>query len=327
LLSIQFFFVAQYKDVEEYDWENSTFEVPLETISQPNIDISFVIPEEDLMDAVIDDKFVIGNLIASGHVGMIYTGTEINTGSNVVIKLSQPGAMSESLENEYHNYLLLGASDPYIVKLGIPQIIYFGVFGGYKVMVMQTMLGPTLHDLKEFTGRNKLSFKTCMKVAIQAMDIFNYIHSKGLIVYDICSSNIAIGNTKETLNKIFFFDFASSFKSSSEDMLRNELNDLILFALVLMDLNGVEFTAMNEFSENSHIEEVFEYLLNEWDEHYLKDLYSQSENPEVFLEYFEYLTSLKPDERIDYNELKKIFAAGLTYADFQKKNLGIFDTI
>ncbi|XP_031622920.1 uncharacterized protein LOC116340515 [Contarinia nasturtii] len=276
----------QYKDVnvEEYDWQNSTFEVSLEENSEPNIDISFVIPEEDLMDAVIDDRFVIGNLIASGHVGLIYTGTEINTGSKVVIKLSQP-EMSKSLENEYHNYLLLGAADPDIMNLGIPQIIYFDVFGGYKVMVMHTMLGPTLRELKEFTGRNKLSFKTCMKVAIQAMDIFNYIHSKGLIVYDISSSNIAIGNAKETLNKIFIFDFASSFKSSPEDMLRNELNDLILFALVLMDLNGIQFTPMNDLSRNSHIEAALEYLLDEWDENYLEDLYSQSENPEVFFEF------------------------------------------
>lgn len=137
-------------------------------------------------------------------------------------------------------------------------------------MIMQTILGPTLRDLKEYTGRNKLPGSCLMKIGMQAMNTFQYAHSRGLIIYDITSSSIAIGNTKETLNKIFFFDFTSSFKSSSEDLLKNVLKDMILFALVLMDLNGVEFTSMNKMNEDSHIEEAFEYLLGKWDENYIE---------------------------------------------------------
>ena len=44
------------------------------------------------------------------------------------------------------------------------------------------LLGPTLSELKEVTGRNKLFGKTILKVAIQAVNVYNhcyifYIHS------------------------------------------------------------------------------------------------------------------------------------------------------
>lgn len=58
-----------------------------------------------------------------------------------------------------------------------------------------------------------------------------------------------------------------------------------------------------------------------------QELYVQSDNPEIFKEYFEYLVSLKTDEQIDYNFLKDIFIGGLNYADLKKESLGLFDGI
>lgn len=50
----------------------------------------------------------------------------------------------------------------------------------------------------------------------------------------------------------------------------------------------------------------------------------QSDEPEIFIDYFNYITHL--DQDIDYSALKDIFAAGLTYDDVDKKTLGIFDS-
>lgn len=52
----------------------------------------------------------------------------------------------------------------------------------------------------------------------------------------------------------------------------------------------------------------------------------QSDVPEIFEEYFQYITNLKSGDNIDYSALKDIFAAGLSSADFDKKTLGIFDS-
>lgn len=66
---------VQYKDenLEEYDSNNDTVEDKM-PIFEPDIDISFIIPEEDLMGRIIDNRFVIGNLLTIGHVGMIREG-------------------------------------------------------------------------------------------------------------------------------------------------------------------------------------------------------------------------------------------------------------
>lgn len=60
---------------------------------------------------------------------------------------------------------------PAISEVGIPQILYFGDHGGYAVLIMQ-MLGPTLNDLREMIGKDKLLEKTIWKIGIQAVNIF-----------------------------------------------------------------------------------------------------------------------------------------------------------
>lgn len=67
--------------------------------------------------------------------------------------------------------MIVKKPDPAISKVGIPQIMYFGDHGGYTVLVMQ-MLGPTLNDLKEMIGKDKLFEKTIWKIGIQAVNIF-----------------------------------------------------------------------------------------------------------------------------------------------------------
>lgn len=61
-------------------------------------------------------------------------------------------------------------SDPDIVKHGIPHLIYYGDFAGYKVLVM-TKTGLALHNLRVQTPTAKFSIKTICKIAIQAVSI------------------------------------------------------------------------------------------------------------------------------------------------------------
>lgn len=55
-------------------------------------------------------------------------------------------------------------------KLGIPNVMYLGEHGGYKVLIMQ-MLGPTLQQMKEITKNKKLSGKSILKIATQLVSI------------------------------------------------------------------------------------------------------------------------------------------------------------
>lgn len=102
------------------------------------------------------------------------------------------------------------------------------------------------------------------------MDTFNYIHSKSIIFRDITSTNIAIGNSKDTINKIFVFDFTSSAKVTSKFTPKD---DLIQLGLVLLDLNGVQFVPRTKIDGNdnqNNANAIIESLLKEWDEAYVK---------------------------------------------------------
>lgn len=70
--------IVHYKDQnnEETDLNNVTeptpSELPIEEIFEPDFDI--LVSEEDLFDTIIDERYLIGELIAVGHVGTIREG-------------------------------------------------------------------------------------------------------------------------------------------------------------------------------------------------------------------------------------------------------------
>lgn len=97
------------------------------------------------------------------------------------------------------------------------------------------------------------------------MDTFNYIHSKGLFINDVTSSNIAIGNSKENLNKVFVFDLATSVAISGEFTPKD---DLLSLGLVLLDLNGVKLSNENDIDADS--DQMIQSLLLKWNDNYVK---------------------------------------------------------
>ena len=99
------------------------------------------------------------------------------------------------------------------------------------------------------------------------MDILQYVHSRGLLLSDINSSNLVIGRTEETLNKIFALDFASCVEITSE---ARPVNDLIAIGFVLMELNGVKFPPLQGIEELTDLDLIIESLLSQWNEAYVK---------------------------------------------------------
>lgn len=58
--------------------------------------------------------------------------------------------------------------DPDIVQHGIPHIMHFGDFAGYKVLVM-TKTGPSLYDIVEETDEQAFEFDVICEIAIQSV--------------------------------------------------------------------------------------------------------------------------------------------------------------
>lgn len=47
-------------------------------ILESDVELTFVIPEEDLENTVIDNRFIVGEMIAAGHVGNVRSGQSCN---------------------------------------------------------------------------------------------------------------------------------------------------------------------------------------------------------------------------------------------------------
>lgn len=75
-------------------------------------------------------------------------------------------------KNTFHFVKKSKLLDPGVVQYGIPQIIHFGDFGVYKILIM-TKTGPTLSELRRATEAQRFELKTICKIAIQAVSFFS----------------------------------------------------------------------------------------------------------------------------------------------------------
>jgi len=151
------------------------------------------------MDLVVGEKYQLDQRIGSGAHGVVYMGTDIDTGKQVVVKMELQTVRNPKLAKEYKIYKILAGG------VGISRVHWFGKAGKYNALVLD-VLGPSLYDLFKFCGR-KFTLKTVLMLADQMLTILEYIHSKNLIHRDIKPANFVMGLDMRELNKVYIIDF------------------------------------------------------------------------------------------------------------------------
>jgi len=89
---------------------------------------------------------------------------------------------------------------------GIPKIYHFGECDKYNALVME-LLGPSLEKVFR-ECEHKFSVKTTTKLAIQLVDLMEYIHSRRVIFRNVKPENFCLGrpNTKYA-NQLYVIGF------------------------------------------------------------------------------------------------------------------------
>jgi len=154
-----------------------------------------------LSEWIVGSKYSLGKRLGAGTFGEIHYGRDVTNGEEVAVKLeNRLRAGPSQLSNEFEMYKILKGK----IGNGIPHVKWLGNDSSYNILVMD-YLGPSLEDLFNFCSR-KFSLKTTLLIALQMMDIIEYVHGRHIIHRDLKPENFLMGNDQYR-HKIFLVDF------------------------------------------------------------------------------------------------------------------------
>lgn len=150
----------------------------------------------------VANRWRLENHLGVGGIGIVHQALDILTNDVTAVKISRDSS-EKHLEHEYEVYKRLWTFRP---MMGIPSILYYGMFRGREVMVM-THHGQSLYDRFLRQGE-RLSLKSVLMIGIQTLDRLEMVHNTGIIHGDIKPQNILTGAGPSTM--IYLADFGSA---------------------------------------------------------------------------------------------------------------------
>ncbi|KID95606.1 casein kinase I isoform delta, partial [Metarhizium majus ARSEF 297] len=163
-----------------------------------------------MKEILIKERYRVDNKIGEGGFGLVYAGTDTQSGEEVAIKMMHATDELNILQSEAEIYATLSGGT------GIPRVMWYGDEGDYYVMVHE-MLGPSLEDLFNYCDRS-FSLKTVLLIADQILARIKHIHDGGFLHRDVKPDNLLMGvgtrgNTVYTID----FGLAEEFCESERD--------------------------------------------------------------------------------------------------------------
>jgi len=124
--------------------------------------------------SVAEGRFKLENKLGEGSFGMVFRGSDTQTGRRVAVKL-------EFTKSSHAGQLIQEASIMNILmqptkRDGFSNLFYFGTEDAWSVLVMD-LLGPSLQDGVDACG-GKLDIGTTAIVAEQTIQLIAYLHSR-----------------------------------------------------------------------------------------------------------------------------------------------------
>ncbi|KAI1120365.1 casein kinase I isoform delta [Nemania abortiva] len=287
-----------------------------------------------MKDILIRDRYRVDRKIGQGGFGMVYSGTDTQTGNEVAIKIVQDGDSGRELRHEANAYQDLAG------EVGIPQVYLEGDDGTYRVLVFE-LLGPSLEDLFNYCNR-RFSLKTILLIAEQAISRIERIHQH-VLHRDIKPSNFLLGIGKQG-NVLYTIDFGLSAYFSIHDRETRSHDQDFVGTLQFASINshiGLEQSWGDDLESLGYIFVYFACGSLPWQGLNAETVYHERELvkqkkmslsgeelcrgslPPEFAKYINYTRSLGFRQKPNYEYLRGLFRARFRSEGFKYDN--IFD--
>ncbi|CAD8072850.1 unnamed protein product [Paramecium primaurelia] len=150
---------------------------------------------------VFNNQYSIVKKLSSGSFGVVFLGQDIISKQEVAIKVEkEENEEVKSLEREVQILKILDGLE------GFPKYYWSGEDLGYNILVIQ-LLGKDLAF--HFKQLKKFNLKSVLTIGIQAVNLLERAHSKGVIHRDLKPENMILGIGNE-ISKLYLIDFGIS---------------------------------------------------------------------------------------------------------------------
>ncbi|OHT05962.1 CK1 family protein kinase [Tritrichomonas foetus] len=153
------------------------------------------------MELVVGNRFTIRRRIGGGSFGDIFSGTDLQSGGDVAIKLEPIRSRSPQLELEYKIYQILEGG------CCVPRVYWFGSESKYNILVMDR-LGSSLEDIFVLQ-KSSFSLKTVLMLVDHMLQCIEFLHRRNLVHRDIKPDNFMMG-TGNNSTQVYIIDFGLS---------------------------------------------------------------------------------------------------------------------
>jgi serine/threonine protein kinase len=254
-------------------------------------------------------KYEILSKIGSGTFGSIYKGINTRTKEEVAIKVEKIDYDLKLLKNETKIYYYLRG-----IK-GIPSVKWYGKDENNYYMVID-LLGDSLQTLMDKEKKIKLS--TCLKIGIQIIELFYFLHDRGFVHRDVKPDNFLFGFGENKKN-IYLIDFGLCIFVADEDL--DKVSKNLIGSLKYASINAHDYKSLRRKDDLESLGYMLLYFYLgslPWENKKFLDKkeandeikrmktdFLQNQNlPEAFKFYFRYLEN---NVNIDYSIIKKTF--------------------
>jgi serine/threonine protein kinase len=266
---------------------------------------------------VIIDKYKIVEHIGSGSFGNVFKAIDTNTGLFVALKIPIE-RKGDFISKEFNIYKKLHNIDKGVCNANI-------ITHNNKKIIVMTLLGDSLSSL--LTSHSKFHLQTVLLLGINIIKIIKYIHSCGFIHRDIKPDNFTIGHTQK--DKIFCIDFglATKYIDSNNLHYKQKHNTKFVGTARYASINAHLGNTQSRKDDLESIGYILVYFFKgslPWQnikssvkEKKYQLILEKKQNttrvqlckglPDIFLCYFQYIDSLKYDERPRYTSIINTF--------------------